>query len=119
MDIFIIFLLFILNYICLNASIIFIHNFYYDKINLFINKKLLPKLNNFFPTLYEPSYFFEIENKNPIIIETNKYIDQNIYIIENNKIKNFYQYTNNIKLNNNKLVINHNYKTEKKIFLFF
>ena len=100
-------------------SIIFIHNFYYDKISKFINKQFLPKLNNFFPTLYEPSYFFEVENINPIIIDTNKYIDQNIYIIENNKIINFYQYTIDINSTNNKLIINHNYKIKKKFFLFF
>jgi len=119
-NIFIIFLLFTLNYICLNMSIIFIHNFYYEKINLFFNKKILPNIKNFMPTLYEPSYFYEVENNNPIIIETNKYVDQNIYFIdENNKIENFYDYTININNNDNELIIYHNYNLKKKIFLFF
>ena len=119
-NIFIILLLFILNYFCLNMSIIFIHNFYYEKINLFFNKNILPKVKNFIPTLYEPSYFFEVECKDPIIIKTNKYIDQNIYIVdETNKIKNFYEYTININSENNKIFIYHNYNINKKFFLFF
>ena len=119
--IFIILVLFVLNYICLNMSIVFIHNFYYDKINSFINKTILPQVKNFVPTLYEPSYFFEIEKlNNPIILKTNKYIDQNIYIVDkDNKIKNFYDYTINIKKENNKLFINHNYISKKNFFLFF
>ena len=116
----IILLIFILNYVCLNMSIIFIHNFYFEKINLFINKTILPQLKNFIPTLYEPSYFFDIENTNPITISTNKYVDQNIYIIDkDNQIKNFYEYTINIERKKNKLIIHHNFKEKKNFFLFF
>ena len=100
-------------------SIVFIHNFYFNKINTFVNKSILPNLTNLFPTLYEPSYFYEIENTNPIIIHTNKYTDQNIYIVENNKITNFYKYIININSEQDKILIKHNYNFKKKIFLFF
>lgn len=100
-------------------SIIFIHNFYFEKIYKIFNKKLLPQIRNFVPTLYEPSYFFEIENKNPIIIDTNKYKDQNIYIVKDNKIENFYENIINIDVKKNKLFIYHNFKEKKKFFLFF
>ena len=85
-----------------------------------MNKNIIPQVKNFMPTLYEPSYFFEIENTNPIIINTNKYIDQNIYILaNNNSIKNFYEYTINIENDKNKVIIYHNFKEKKKFFLFF
>lgn len=113
-------LIFLLNYVCMNMSIIFIHNFYFEKISLFVNKKILPQLKNFLPTLYEPSYFFEVENTNPITINTNKYVDQNIYIIDtDNKIKNFYEYTINIEKKKNNVLIYHNFKQKKNFFLFF
>ena len=113
-------LIFLLNYVCMNMSIIFIHNFYFEKISLFVNKKILPQLKNFLPTLYEPSYFFEVENTNPITINTNKYVDQNIYIIDtDNKIKNFYEYTINIEKKKNNVLIYHNFKQKKNFFYFF
>lgn len=119
-NIIIIIFIFILNYVCMNMSIVFIHHFYFEKINSFIKTNFLPQLKNFMPTLYEPSYFFEINNTNPIIIDTNKYSDQNIYIIDkNNQIKNFYNYTINIQNNKDKLIIYHNFKEKKNFFLFF
>ena len=116
---FIILLLFVINYLCMNMTIIFIHNFYFTKINTFISTSIIPNIKNFVPTLYEPSHFFEIGNNNPLIIKTNKYIDQNIYIINNGKIENFYKYTKSLHKNKNNIEIFHNYKNNDKIFFLF